>query len=309
MNNPQLPNADITDVITAVVQAAGEVIFGKEQQVKLALCALFSNSHVLLNDLPGVGKTTLAITLAKLSGLDFSRIQFTSDLLPADITGVSIFNAEKQSFSFQPGPIFAGLVLVDEINRATPRTQSALLECMEEKQVSVDGISHALPKPFFVIATQNPTEQIGTFGLPESQLDRFAMQIELGYPNAQAERQILKHGDPREKLAKMHPVLDSHSLSAIQQTVNQCHAADALLDYLQAIIAATRNHPDIKVGYSPRAALSLLKCAKAWATIAGRSHVIPEDIKAVLPSTAHHLSTDLNHQNLVQTLLQGVAVP
>ncbi len=304
----RLQNTGLHDDISRLIASANQIVLGKEKQIKLVLSALFAGSHVLLNDLPGVGKTTLALAIAKLSGLDYQRVQFTSDLLPADITGVSIFDPAQQEFKFHKGPIFAGLVLIDEINRATPKAQSALLECMEERQVSVDGQTFALPEPFFVIATQNPKEQIGTYSLPESQLDRFAMQIQLGYPDSDSERTMLTNGDPRAKLSEFAPLLDSQKLSTIAGIVKQCYCAESILDYLQSLVAYTRAHQEISIGYSPRAALSLLNCAKAWAVVDGRDNVIPEDIQAVLPSTTHHLSSSRTSSTLAQEILSSVPI-
>jgi MoxR-like ATPase len=271
-----------------VVAAAGHVILGKDHQVRLALACLLARGHLLIEDLPGVGKTTLAHVLAQLLGLHFQRIQFTSDMLPADILGVSIYDRDTGAFHFHPGPVFSQLVLADEINRATPKTQSALLEAMEERQVTAEGQTRPLPAPFFVIATQNPAHQIGTFPLPESQLDRFLMKIELGYPDRAAERELLAGADRREVLAGMAPCLSPTDLQAHQESVRRVHVADALIDYVQALVAHTRESPDWQIGLSPRAALALLAAARAWAWLSGRDHVLPEDIQAVLPGVAGH---------------------
>jgi MoxR-like ATPase len=274
--------------IRQVLYQAGTVVLGKEHALKLALACLLARGHLLIEDLPGVGKTTLAHVLARLLGLDYQRIQFTSDLLPADILGVSIFDRERSEFRFHPGPIFAQLILADEVNRATPKAQSALLEAMEEKQVTVEGETRPLPEPFFVIATQNPTHQIGTFPLPESQLDRFLMRLELGYPDRAAERALLAGEDRRTLVAALAPVLPPDALLQSQQEVGRIFAAEALIDYVQALAEHTRHHPDLAAGLSPRATLGLLAAARAWAFIEERDHVLPEDVQAVLPAIAGH---------------------
>lgn len=274
--------------INTVLHAAGGIILGKERQIRMALACLLARGHLLIEDVPGVGKTTLAHLLAKLMGLDFQRIQFTSDLLPADILGVSIFDRASGSFRFHPGPIFASLILADEVNRATPKAQSALLEAMEERQVTAEGQTRPLPNPFFVIATQNPTHQVGTFPLPESQLDRFLMRIAIGYPDRAAERELLSGADRRDMLAVLTPLLSAESVLGLQQQVMQVHAAPALIDYVQALVEHTRHAPEFEAGLSPRAALGLLAGARAWALIEGRDHVLPEDIQAVLPAIAGH---------------------
>lgn len=279
---------DNKTLIDEIVARIGEVILGKEQPVRLALACLLARGHLLIEDLPGLGKTTLAHTLAGVLGLGFQRIQFTSDLLPADIVGVSIFDRDSNSFNFHPGPIFTSLVLADEINRATPKAQSALLEAMAEHQVTVDGVTHALPEPFFVIATQNPLHLIGTFPLPESQLDRFLLRIEMGYPDSQAERSLLAGEQRQQMLKKLQPMIDHATLQNLQQQVDAVHASDALLDYLQDLINFTRTAPLYQIGLSPRAGLALLSVSRAWALMAGRSHVLPEDIQAVLPGVVGH---------------------
>jgi MoxR-like ATPase len=271
-----------------VLDQAGQIILGKKHELRLAISCLLANGHLLIEDLPGMGKTTLAHTLARLLGLQFSRIQFTSDLLPADITGVSIFERDKSEFRFLPGPIFAQLVLADEINRATPKTQSALLEAMEEGQVTAEGQTRALPRPFFVIATQNPAHQIGTFPLPESQLDRFLMRIELGYPDRAAERALLTSGGQRAQVEKLTPLLRPSDLPALQREAAATHAAGPLIDYVQALVEATRQNPAFQHGLSPRAGLALLAAARAWAWLAGRDMVLPDDVQAVLPAVARH---------------------
>ena len=274
----------------AVAQQVSQVIVGKDLQVRQSLTCLLAGGHLLLEDMPGVGKTTLSHALALSLGLQFNRIQFTSDLLPADVAGVSIYERELNAFSFHPGPIFTQVLLADEINRATPKTQSGLLEAMEERQVSADGVTRALPEPFFVIATQNPTHQIGTFPLPESQLDRFLMCISLGYPDAAAERALLMGEDRRQMLRHLQPSMTPAELVAAQQGLRQIHAAPALIDYVQALAQASRQNGHFAEGLSPRAALALLQAARAWAALEGRDHVMPEDVQAVLvPVCAHRL--------------------
>ena len=274
--------------IAKVIAEAGRVVLGKEKQIRLGLTCMLARGHLLIEDLPGVGKTTLAHVLARLLGLHFQRIQFTSDLLPADIIGVSIFDRGVGNFQFHPGPIFAQLILADEVNRATPKTQSALLEAMEEHQVTAEGATRPLPEPFFVIATQNPSYQIGTFPLPESQLDRFLMRIELGYPDRAAERALLKGADRRDLLATLVPCMEPGDLMELQQAAAQVHASDALVDYVQALVEHTRRAQEYENGLSPRASLALLAAARAWAMLEGRSHVLPEDVQAVLPGIAPH---------------------
>jgi MoxR-like ATPase len=279
--------------IDAVVAAVGSIIMGKEEAIRLAVVCLLARGHLLFEDLPGVGKTTLSQALARALGLAFRRVQFTSDLLPADILGTSIFQRDTSTFVFKPGPIFAQVLLADEINRTTPKTQSALLEAMEEGQVTADGESHALPLPFFVIATQNPTSQVGTFALPESQLDRFLMRLELGIPAREAERVMLLGDDRREMLRAMTAVMTAEELIALQQAVRAVHLSPALLDYVQDLLANSRVYGH---GLSPRAGISLLAAARAWALMHGRSMVIPEDVKAVAPSVmAHRLERAIEH--------------
>lgn len=274
--------------VHAVIEAACAIVLGKEAQIRLALACILARGHLLIEDLPGVGKTTLAQVLARSLGLDFHRIQFTSDMLPADIIGVSIYERDNGGFKFHPGPIFAQVILADEVNRATPKTQSALLEAMEEHQVTAEGETRRLPAPFFVIATQNPSEQVGTFPLPESQLDRFLMRIELGYPGRDAERALLSGVDRRELVAALQPGLKPEQLIALQAEAARVHVAPALLDYVQAIVEHTRRSADYAAGLSPRAALALVHSSRAWAFIEGRDKVIPEDVQAVLPGVAAH---------------------
>ena len=298
------------NAIGQLLDSANQVILGKPRQVRLALCCLLAHGHLLIEDIPGVGKTTLAHTLAKLLGLNYQRIQFTSDILPADIIGTSVFDAKNHEFKFHPGPVFNQMVLADEINRATPKAQSALLEAMEERQVTVEGKTYPLPLPFFVIATQNPSHHIGTFPLPESQLDRFLMRIELGYPDHQAERQLLI-GQNRHQLCELLPVqLPPVQLQRIQQAVTQVHVSAALLDYCQGIIKYTRESSEYHCGLSPRAGLALLTAAKAWAFMDRRDAVIPEDIQAVLAAVAGHRlrAGSTQSEAIVAPILANVAV-
>jgi len=274
--------------IDRVVGAASGIILGKETQVRLALACLLARGHLLIEDLPGVGKTTLAHVLARALGLHFQRIQFTADMLPADILGVSIYERDSGGFKFHPGPIFSQVILADEVNRATPKTQSALLEAMEEHQVTAEGETRKLPEPFFVIATQNPSDQVGTFPLPESQLDRFMMRIELGYPDRDAERALLSGTDRRDLLATLDPCMTPAELMELQSGVQRIHVSPALLDYVQAIVEYTRRSPEYLTGLSPRAALALVHSAKAWALLEGRDKVIPEDVQAIVPGVAAH---------------------
>jgi MoxR-like ATPase len=283
----QLPAAAGSPV-ARIIEAAGQIILGKESQIRMALACMLARGHLLIEDIPGVGKTTLAHVLARSLGLHFQRIQFTSDMLPADILGVSVYERDSGAFKFHPGPIFAQLILADEVNRATPKTQSALLEAMEEHQVTAEGETRKLPEPFFVIATQNPSDQVGTFPLPESQLDRFLMRIELGYPDRNAERALLSGTDRRDLVAGLAPCMTPAELAALQSQAQRVHVAPALLDYVQAIVDYTRRSPDFSAGLSPRAALALVHSARAWALIEGRDKVIPEDVQAVVPGVAGH---------------------
>jgi len=270
------------------LKQVNRVILGKDAEIRLCLACLLARGHLLIEDIPGVGKTTLAHALAQTLGLSYQRVQFTSDLLPADIIGVSIFDRTANRFEFQHGPIFAQLVLADEVNRATPKAQSALLEAMEEQQVTVDGRSYPLPEPFFVVATQNPIDQVGTFPLPESQLDRFLMRIELGYPDSAHERQLLMGQDRRALLATLGAILTTSDLGVLQENVTTIHAAPALLDYVQALVSFTRSSGRYVCGLSPRAAIGLLRAAQSWALLEGRTSVLPEDVQAVLPAVVGH---------------------
>nr|WP_315252800.1 MoxR family ATPase [uncultured Duganella sp.] len=274
----------------AVARQVGDIIVGKELQIRQALTCLLAGGHLLVEDVPGVGKTTLAHALAISLGLRFNRIQFTSDLLPADVNGISIYEREANGFVFHPGPVFTQVLLADEINRATPKTQSGLLEAMEERQVSADGVTRPLPEPFFVIATQNPTHQVGTFPLPESQLDRFLMCLSLGYPDAAAERALLMGEDRRMLLKTLPAAMSAEELAQAQQELRRIHASAALVDYVQALAAASRQNGMFAEGLSPRAAIALLQAARAWTALEGRDHVLPEDVQAVLvPVCAHRL--------------------
>lgn len=302
-----------TDVLPRILADMGRVILGKPHQLKLALACVLAHGHLLIEDQPGVGKSTLAQTLATVLGLPSRRVQFTSDLLPGDLIGSMLPDPERGGLRFHPGPIFTPLLLADEINRASPRTQSALLEAMEEGRVSVDGVTHALPQPFFVLATQNPSHQTGTFPLPESQLDRFLMRIELGYPDPAAERALLLGDDRRSILATLPATIDAMTLTTLQEGVARVHAAAPVIDYLQALINASRVAGAFPARLSPRAALAWLQAARAWAVLDGRDFVLPEDIQAVLPAvTAHRLdpaSPAADGPRLAARLRQAVRAP
>ncbi|MFD1216118.1 MULTISPECIES: AAA family ATPase [Microbulbifer] len=297
-------------IISAIVADIGKVLLGKDHQVKLALACLLARGHLLIEDLPGMGKTTLAHALAQVLGLSYNRVQFTSDMLPADILGVSIFERDSGQFRFHQGPVFSQLLLADEINRASPKTQSALLEAMEERQVSIDGETRPLPSPFFVIATQNPLQQSGTFSLPESQLDRFLMRISLGYPTREAERALFQGVDPRAQLAALKPRINRDGLKKLQALVSQVKASDSLLDYLERLVQHSRQSPECAVGLSPRGALALLHAARAWALIHNRGHLLPEDLQAVLPAVAgHRLQSDgSDGAQLVERMMHQVDI-
>lgn len=296
-------------------QSLGTIILGKSEEIGLALACLLARGHLLIEDLPGLGKTTLAQALASVLGLSYQRVQFTSDLLPADIVGVSVFNRDSGQFEFQPGPIFAQLVLADEVNRATPKAQSALLEAMQEHQVSVDGATHSLPEPFFVVATQNPADQIGTFPLPESQLDRFLMRLELGYPDQDSERALLVGNDRRSLLASLDPALKPDALVQLQAAAAAHPISDALIDYVQALVRFTRESPEIEIGLSPRGSLALVGAAKAYAFVEDHSGVFPDDLQAVFSAVAGHRlkaasgSSFRTPLELCRHVLDSVAIP
>ncbi len=293
--------------------AIERVVLGKPGQIRLCLACLLARGHLLIEDVPGVGKTTLAHTLAQVLGLEWRRLQFTSDLLPADVVGVSVFDRTTQQFQFRPGPVFTQLLLADEINRASPKAQSALLEAMEERQVSIDGVTHPLPDPFFVVATQNPHEQLGTFGLPESQLDRFLMRVTIGYPDRQSERALLLAGERQELLQSTAAVLTPNEVLAAQRAVRAVYVGATLLDYVQALVAHSRSV--FTLGLSPRAAQGLVRAAQGWALLAGERAVLPEHVQAVLPSVASHRleqsdgGASPDGVRLAETLLTAVPVP
>jgi MoxR-like ATPase len=301
-----------------VAQEIGTVLLGKDRQVRLALCCLISGGHLLLEDLPGMGKTTLSHALAKVLGLQYRRVQFTSDLLPGDILGASIFDRQSNKFQFLPGPVFTQVLLADEINRSTPKTQSALLEAMAEGQVTIEGETRPLPQPFFVIATQNPLTQAGTYPLPESQLDRFLMRLSLGYPDPAAERRLLTGDDAQTRLAQLQTCVTAEQLQKMQSAVDRIHTSEQLLDYVQRLIAYTRSEPGFAFGLSPRGALALLRSAKAWALMNGRGHAVPEDVQIVLPAVVEHrlhanmdvfdVGKGSDGASLVDKLLRRVAV-
>ena len=279
---------DARQKIISILDQLNTVLVGKSAQVQDCVACLLAGGHLLIEDVPGVGKTTLAHALARTFGLQFSRVQFTADLMPSDLSCVAVFERSKEAFVFHPGPVFAQVLLADEINRASPKTQSALLEAMEEKQVTVEGETRALPSPFFVIATQNPHDQLGTYALPESQMDRFLMRISLGYPDRQAERQLLAGSDRRDMVTQLQPLLAADELQQLQLAVQQVHVADPLLDYVQDLIAATRSGHWFLQGLSPRAGIALVRAAQAQALISGRDYVAPDDVQAILPQTAAH---------------------
>ncbi len=297
--------------IHQALKQMGTIVLGKDQQIKLALTCLFCEGHLLIEDLPGMGKTTLAHTIAQTLGLSYNRIQFTSDLLPSDLIGINLFDRNKSEFTFHKGPLFSQIVLGDEINRATPKAQSALLEAMEERQITVEGTTYPLPRPFFVIATQNPTEQSGTFLLPESQMDRFFMRLHLGYPPEEAERELLMGVDRKHLLKQLKPIMGTEVLQEHQTQLEKVKASETLIDYIQRIVAYTRSHSGFKDGLSPRGAMALLKAAKGWAYVEGRGHVLPDDVQMVLPSVAEHRlggSSRSEHHPLCNQILKEVSV-
>nr|WP_310094870.1 AAA family ATPase [Pseudoxanthomonas sacheonensis] len=306
-----LPDA-LHAALKSAQQQVNSLVLGKSQEVRLAFVALLSGGHILIEDLPGLGKTTLAHALAATLGLGFQRVQFTSDLLPADVLGVSVYDAQSRQFQFHPGPVFTHVLLADEINRAPPRTQSALLEAMAEHQVTLDGMTRPLPDPFFVIATQNPVDLSGTYPLPDSQLDRFLLRLTLGYPNAESERALLAGSDRRELIAQTEPLLSSSDVLALRTAVNEVHASGALVDYVQALMARSRQHPGVRVGLSPRAGIALLRAARAYALLLGRHHVLPEDVQALFSAVAaHRLVAEAeasSTQALAKSILHAVAV-
>ena len=290
-----MPNENIAILVKQLEQ----VLLGKQHQIKLALTCIFAEGHLLIEDQPGMGKTSLSQAMAQSMSLSYQRIQFTSDMLPADILGVTIFDKQQAKFVFHPGPIFKQMILADEINRASPKTQSSLLEAMAEKQITVDGETYVLPSPFFVIATQNPSEQSGTFPLPESQLDRFMMKLSIGYPSPQAEMAMLKDQDKQTRIEPLPQCLNAHSLKEIQQQVNQISASEALLKYILALVKASRE-TDEAIGLSPRASKAILKAAKSWAMVQGRQYVVPEDVQTIFPLVAEHrMSRSTNQQSPV----------
>ena len=298
----------------SVVENIGRVILGKESQIRLALTCMFAGGHLLIEDRPGIGKTTLAKVLSKCLNLNFRRIQCTNDMLPGDILGISVFERKSSAFVFHPGPIFTQVLLADEINRATPKTQSALLEAMEERQVTIEGRTRILEKPFFVIATQNPLEHSGTFPLPESQLDRFLMRIELGYPDRKAEKILLQQGDTRRSLEAMDACIETGGVLAVQEQVAQIHHSDALLDYIQDILDFTRRSPHFHMGLSPRAGLALLRASGARAFLQGRDHAIPEDVQTILPwVVGHRVRSSEDYREFskerLQSLMMTVPIP
>ena len=295
-------------LLAPACEALGAILVGKSRQVRLALCCLLGGGHLLIEDVPGVGKTTLAHGLNAVLGLEFKRLQFTADLLPADVLGVSIFDPERRGFAFHKGPIFTQLLLADEINRATPKTQSALLEALAEGQVTIDGVRHALPQPFFVIATQNPHHQIGTFPLPESQLDRFLMRLSLGFPDRGAERTILL-GRNRRACADEPPILGPSELLALRAAAQTVRVADPLLDYIQDLLGASRALPDFGGGFSPRAGLGLMSATRACALLAGRDYALPEDVQEVAIAVLAHRLGLADGEDAVRRLLETVAVP
>jgi MoxR-like ATPase len=312
----QIPStqSDLHGRLNDAVHAVNRIIMGKEQQVKLAFSCLLARGHLLIEDLPGVGKTTLAHALATVIGVRYQRIQFTSDLLPADILGVSIYRRDQERFEFHPGPIFSELVLADEINRATPKSQSALLEAMAERQVTIEGKTHALPSPFFVIATQNPLDLVGTFPLPDSQLDRFLLSISLGFPEPEIERQLLTSEDRVLMLRDTEALISPEDVIQLNQDCQKTHISDALLDYVQALLAETRNSRWFEVGLSPRAGIAMLQCCKAYAFLEGRDFAIPEDVKAIFPGLARHRMTvphgmESSVGEQITDLLNQVAIP
>jgi MoxR-like ATPase len=312
LRHPQMLTDALCDSLRRAQDQVNSLLLGKHHEVRLAFVALLAGGHLLIEDLPGLGKTTLAHALACSLGLNWQRIQFTSDLLPADVLGVSVYDAQTRKFMFHPGPVFTHILLADEINRAPPRTQSALLEAMAEQQVTLDGTTHALPEPFFVIATQNPVDLSGTFPLPDSQLDRFLLRLTLGYPNPDAERALLAGSDRRQLIAQAPAQLSDADLLCLRLAVDQVHASDTLINYVQALLARSRQSPGVRVGLSPRAGIALLRAAKAYALLLGRWHVLPEDIQALFEAVAsHRLVTEAEAgggPSMAKIILHGVPV-
>ncbi|MFS8136911.1 MAG: AAA family ATPase [Thermomonas sp.] len=315
MTASSMTDAILPEALRAALRDAqaqvNTLVLGKPQQVRLAFVALLADGHLLIEDLPGLGKTTLAHAMAATLGLAFQRVQFTSDLLPADILGVSVYEAQTRRFEFHQGPVFTQVLLADEINRAPPRTQSALLEAMAEHQVSIDGQTRQLPEPFLVIATQNPVDLAGTYPLPDSQLDRFLLRLALGYPDEAAERALLSGIDRRELIAQVSPLLDAEQVIALRRAVHGVHASDALIGYVQALMARSRNHPGVRVGLSPRAGLALLRAARAHALLLGRAHALPEDVQALFAAVAEHRlvgEADTAASTLAKAILHAVPV-
>jgi MoxR-like ATPase len=311
-NVPPILTEPARDALAAAIAQVNKLVLGKPREVRLAFACMIAGGHLLIEDLPGLGKTTLAHSLAATVGLDFQRTQFTSDLLPSDIIGVSVFDQAQQRFHFHPGPIFTQLMLADEINRAPPRTQSALLEAMAEQQVTVDGTTYALPRPFFVIATQNPADLAGTYPLPDSQLDRFLLRLSLGYPDSRAEREMLSTEDRRDLIAQVKPLLQAADVLGLRDASLRVHASEALIGYVQELLVQSRRHPGVKVGLSPRAGLALLRAARAQALIEGRDHVLPDDVQSLFAEIASHRlvpdGDDAGRDRLAQQILHAVAV-
>ncbi len=309
---PELEAAEAA--LTAALEQVNGIVVGKRSTIKLAMACLVADGHLLLEDVPGVGKTTLAQALAVTTGLEYQRVQFTSDMLPADILGITIYSREREVFDFHPGPIFSELMLADEVNRATPKTQSALLEAMAERNVTIEGKTRPLPRPFFVIATQNPVDLAGTFPLPDSQMDRFLMRLHMGYPHREAERRLLEEPDRQHLLAELSASMDRSQLQTLQRAAGGVHAAPALLDYLQALVQSSREYAGIETGLSPRGALAILRSARAWALLEGREHLIPEDIQAVFVAVAAHRlraapGTEKSADQITALLLEQVPIP
>ncbi len=311
---PVQTSASAVELLEPFVKQLSQVVVGKEHLIRLATCCLIAEGHLLIEDIPGVGKTTLAKALGLSASLEYNRIQFTSDMLPTDILGLSIYSRQREAFDFHPGPIFSQLVLADEVNRATPKTQSALLEAMAEHQVSIEGLTRELPSPFFVIATQNPVDFSGTFPLPDSQLDRFLMRLSMGYPDREAERNLLLNPNRQQMMDKLKPVIDAASMLQLQTQARSIQASDALIDYVLALVHASRHHSALQTGMSPRASLALLRSSRAWALMQGRQFVLPEDVQAVFVAVASHRfnpisGAELSAVEIANQMLDEVPVP